>query len=75
MFARISIVLSVLLLGACAAPPRYDWVKANTTNADKDTAISECQYQIKLNKTDPTQQGELLKLCMQGKGFRRQQVN
>lgn len=75
MFAKISIVISALILSACAAPARYDWVKTGATNADKDTAVSECQYQIKLNKTDSTQQSELLKLCMQGKGFRLKRVN
>ncbi|MDI9334469.1 MAG: hypothetical protein QM533_08830 [Cytophagales bacterium] len=75
MFAKISIVISALIFGACAAPPQYNWVKTGVTNTDRDTAVSECQYQIKLNKTDSTHQSELLKLCMQGKGFRLRQVN
>ncbi|MCD0416771.1 hypothetical protein LOC51_06045 [Rubrivivax sp. JA1024] len=38
-------------------------------------ALSECNYQIRLNKTPAAEQPELLKLCMQGKGYRLKRVN
>lgn len=58
------------LLSACATPPRFDYVKERATAFEKDNSASECSYQIKLNKTAPAEQSNLLNLCMRGKGFR-----
>ena len=65
----------VPLMSACAAPARYDYVKEGASNFQRTDALSECQYQIRLNKTPSVQEAELLKLCMQGKGFRLKRVN
>jgi len=62
-------------LSACASPARYDYVKEGASDYQRTDALSECQYQIRLNKTPATEQPELLKLCMQGKGFRIKRVN
>lgn len=62
-------ILSVLF-SACASPPRYDYVKQGASQYEKTNAMSECNYKIKLNKTAAEEQGDLLNLCMQGKGFR-----
>lgn len=73
---KISTVFSLaVLLSACAAPPRYDYVKEGASNHDKTNATSECQYQIRLNKTPQVEAHDLTKLCMQGKGFRIKRVN
>ena len=69
------LVASIGLLAGCAAPPTYDWVKADTTKAVKDNNVSECVYQVRLNKTPANEQGELVRLCMQGKGFRYVRTN
>lgn len=75
MLVRALVVLAVSsLVAGCAAPPKQDWVKANTTTAQKEDAVSECTYQIKLNKAPTSEQSNLLTLCMQGKGFRYQRV-
>lgn len=66
-------VLSVLLTG-CETPARFDWVKEGASKHDRDSASSECQYQIRLNKTAAPEQAELFKLCMQGKGYRLHRV-
>jgi hypothetical protein len=50
-------------------------MKEGGTAHQRTTALSECTYQIKLNKTPPEQQKELTKLCMQGKGWRLRPVN
>lgn len=63
------------LLSACAAPPKYDYVKEGASAHEKDSASSECQYQIRLNKTPASEAKELTKLCMQGKGFRLKRVS
>ncbi|MFZ6753363.1 hypothetical protein ACO0KY_08300 [Undibacterium sp. Dicai25W] len=73
IFSSIAI-LSILLSG-CASPPRYDYVKQGASQYDKTNAMSECNYQIKLNKTAAQEQGNLLNLCMQGKGYRYVQVH
>jgi hypothetical protein len=72
-----NIILSaVLVLGisACAGPARYAYVKDGASTGMQTDALSECQYQIRLNKTPPAEQAELLRLCMQGKGFRLKRV-
>lgn len=73
---KISILVGLtVLLCACAAPPKYDFVKEGASDHEKTNALSECQYQIRLNKTPAAESGELIKLCMQGKGFRLKRVN
>ena len=58
-----------LLLAACGtSSPRY--VRQAVSEEDGKTAMSECDYQIRLNKTPKGEQEELRELCMQGKGFR-----
>jgi hypothetical protein len=69
----ISLSLSVSLIG-CAATPQYQWAKEGASSHERETALSECEYQIKLNKTPPQEQRELRGLCMKGKGWRVKQV-
>lgn len=72
-----NIILSVVLVlsvSACAGPARYAYVKDGASSGMQTDALSECQYQIRLNKTPPAEQAELLRLCMQGKGFRLKRV-
>ena len=58
-----------LMLAACgSSAPRY--VKQELSEGDATTAVSECEYQIRLNKTPKSEQDELRELCMQGKGYR-----
>ena len=58
-----------LMLGACgASKPRY--VKHEISEEDAQPAMSECEYQIRLNKTPKADHDELRDLCMQGKGYR-----
>lgn len=66
----IAASLTTLLFAGCAAPQKFDWIKEGASRHDKESALSECNYQIKLNKTAPAEQTDLLKLCMQGKGYR-----
>ena len=69
------VILAALFLGACAAPARYEYMKDGASDYERTDALSECQYQIRLNKTPAEEQKDLLKLCMQGKGFRLKRVN
>ncbi|MBP7492193.1 MAG: hypothetical protein KA803_08865 [Rhodoferax sp.] len=73
---NIILILSVAAaISACASPPRYAYVKEGVSDHQRTDALSECSYQIQLNKTPAAQQPELTKLCMQGKGFRLKQIN
>ena len=72
---QISLIFIALTLSACAVPAKYDYVKQDASAYQKIDAMSECQYQIKLNKTPGSEQAELLNLCMQGKGFRYKRVS
>jgi hypothetical protein len=69
------IVAVASAISACATPARYDYVKEGASEHQRTDALSECRYQIRLNKTPATEEAELLKLCMQGKGFRLKRVN
>ena len=69
MQIRIVIASIALLLSACAAPVRYDYVKEGASEDMKTEALSECQYQIRLRTTPAAEQAESRKLCMQGQGF------
>ncbi len=66
---------AVLALAACAAPARFDYAKEGASEYQKTDALSECQYQIRLQKNPGNERAELVKLCMQGKGFRIKRVN
>jgi len=58
-----------LLLAACSSSaPRY--TRSEVSEDDARTAVSECEYQIRLNKAPKDEQEDLRKLCMQGKGYR-----
>ena len=37
--------------------------------------MAKCEYQIKVEKTPPSEQAKLKKLCMEGEGYRLRQVN
>lgn len=76
MQIRLAIFIAsvALLLSACAAPVRYDYVKEGVSEHLKTEALSECQYQIRLRTTPAAEQAESRKLCMQGQGFRLARV-
>jgi hypothetical protein len=74
MKLNLSVVLVAAFLSACASTPKFDYVKEAASSHQKTDALSECQYQVKLNKTPVTEQQELIRLCMQGKGFRLKRV-
>jgi len=67
-------VLSGLIAGCAGAPAKYAYVKDGASAFEKENSLSECSYQIKLNKTALPEQDNLRNLCMQGKGFRYKRV-
>jgi hypothetical protein len=71
----VSIVAVALAASACATrPASYAYQKEGSSKDQTAASTSECQYQIRLNKTPANEQSELMKLCMQGKGYRLQRV-
>ena len=62
------------LFAGCAAPPKFDWAKEGVSKHERESILSECSYQIKLNNTSGSDQAELMGLCMQGKGYRYRKV-
>lgn len=73
---KISIIIAALfILNGCAAPARYEYLKEGASQFQRTDALSECQYQTKLNKTPPLEQQELIHLCMQSKGYRYKKVS
>lgn len=68
-------VLSAVVLSACSSPPKYAYVKEGASRHSTETALSKCEYQIKLQKTPVGEQNALRKLCMEGEGYRLKRVN
>lgn len=71
MFQKTLIILglSVLtLLSGCASDPT--WRKDGVSGEDAVSALSECKYQVGLNKVAKSEQNALVQNCMQAKGFR-----
>lgn len=71
----ITTISSVIILSACAGPARYAWMKEGASDHQRTNDVSECKYQILLNKTPVAEQNELRNLCMQGKGYRLKRVS
>lgn len=61
-------------LAACASTSRREYVKEGASDFDRSSAMAECTYQIKLAKASEDEQQELLRLCMEGKGYRALEV-
>ena len=64
----LALAMPLMLVACGSSGPRY--VKQGLNEEDAKTAVSECEYQIRLNKTPKSEQDELRNLCMQGKGYR-----
>lgn len=56
-----------LLLSACASP---SWQQAGVSSHDSHSALSQCKYEVGLNKIPSGKQKELIRNCMEGKGYR-----
>jgi len=63
----ISVMLFTFVAG-CA--PLATWRKDGASQDVATSALSECKYQIGLNKISEDKMNELVSSCMQGKGFR-----
>lgn len=70
----IPILFTTLLISACGST-QYAYMKADTSEYERDNALSECMYKVKLNKTAERDQEALIDLCMKSKGFRMQPVS
>lgn len=71
MSKRISalIVTSLTLtLSGCASTPA--WHKSGVNKYDTQTALSDCRYSVGMNKVDKNEKDQLIRDCMQARGFR-----
>ena len=64
-FALLSFAVS-----SCSSPPAADWRKPGVARNDMITALSDCRFQVGINKISPGEQNQLIVDCMQAKGFR-----
>ena len=63
------------LLSACAGPARYAYVKEGASSRQTQSAMSKCEYQVRLQKTAAAEKNALIKLCMEGEDYRLKRVN
>ena len=62
-------LLALLALAACASPEQR-WHKDGVSEFDTVNFVSECRFQTGLAKIKGDQAEDLLRHCMQAKGFR-----
>lgn len=61
--------LALVALAACASSEQH-WYKDGVSDFDTANFVSECKFQTGLAKIKGDQAEELLRHCMQAKGFR-----
>ena len=66
----VVLAVSVIALVAGCASPQPSWRKEGVSSEGARSALSECKYQVGLNKVAEDKQKELIANCMEGKGFR-----
>jgi hypothetical protein len=59
----------VAFVSGCASP-QASWRKEGISAEGARSALSECKYQVGLNKIPEIKQEDLIANCMEGKGFR-----
>ncbi len=69
------IACAVAALGGCAVPVHYEYMKEGASAYERTNSLSECQYQVNLNKVPQQEINGMIRLCMQGKGWRLRQVS
>ncbi|MFP8779112.1 hypothetical protein [Hydrogenophaga sp. RWCD_12] len=69
LFRPLLCLSAVAALTACASTEQR-WAKEGVSDFDTANFISECKFQTGLAKIKGDQAEELLKHCMQAKGFR-----
>jgi hypothetical protein len=71
MLLRLPFAIALIVaLAACSSTP-LAWHKEGVTAFDTANFESECKFQTGLAKIKGDQAEELVRLCMQGKGFRQ----
>ena len=69
MFRSLLCLFAVATLCACASTEQR-WAKEGVSDFDTANFISECKFQTGLAKIKGDQAEDLVKHCMQAKGFR-----
>lgn len=60
---------AIATLTACATAKPY-WYKSGVSDDDTYTQLSECKFQVGLNRVPKSDQELLVAHCMRGKGYR-----
>jgi hypothetical protein len=75
----VSKILMVMALAAvvsgCASAPQYAWRKEGASQHQVESDLSKCKFDIEKRGNSGDKGRDLLKLCMQGEGYRFVQVN
>lgn len=70
MLKRFVGISAIVLIASSCATHSPTWKKQGVSYEDTTNALSECKYQVKLNKLPAAEQDEVIHHCMQAKGFR-----
>jgi hypothetical protein len=69
MFYKSMILFAMVsILAGCGSAPSYH--KAGVSAYDAASEVSQCKYEIGINGISQAERKELIKDCMQAKGFR-----
>lgn len=67
---KLLVALAGATMMAGCASPKAEWHKSGVSSDDTYTQLSECRFQVGINKVSKSDQEELIGHCMRGKGFR-----
>ncbi|THJ36229.1 hypothetical protein E8K88_02565 [Lampropedia aestuarii] len=70
MHAKILAPLAIALLVSACSSPQPTWRKASVTPDDTKSALAQCKYDVGLSKVAEAKEQELVRSCMESKGFR-----
>lgn len=69
-FSAALVLAAASALAGCGSAPRHDYSRPDASTYERDTALAACKYHVRLNRIKASEQDEMVRLCMHGKGYR-----
>lgn len=75
MSKLLMVVALAAFISGCASNPQFAWRKEGASQHQVESDLSKCKFDIEKRGNSGDKGRELLKLCMQGDGYRLVQIN
>ena len=63
------------VVSGCASKPQYAWRQQGVSQHQAESDLSKCKFDVEKRGNSGDKRRHLLKLCMQGEGYRFVRVN